>query len=102
MKSVAQVLRNISSKLEKSAGVLPNTKHRPAAVFPHDHPKVKDDKDHFPIPDASHARNALARANQFDEAPVWYSGSLEDLKKTVADAVKAKFPDIEVTKESYK
>jgi hypothetical protein len=87
---------------EIESAELPQTKHRPAAVFPHDHPKVKDDKDHFPIPDANHGRNALARANQYSEAPEWYDGSLEDLKKTVADKVKEKFPSIEVTEESYK
>lgn len=73
-----------------------------AFVFPAGHPKVKDDKPHFPINDEAHGKNALARANQYGAAPSWYNGSLEDLKKTVADKVKAKFPGIEVTEESYK
>jgi len=87
-------------KKGKAAGDT-KAENRPQPVFESTNPKVKDDKDHFPINDEAHARNALARANQYDEAPSWYDGSLDELKKTVADAVKAKYPDIEVTEESY-
>lgn len=39
----------------------------------------------YPVPDASHARNALARVSQFGTA---------DLKKKVRDKVYRKFPSI--------
>ena len=39
----------------------------------------------YPVPDASHARNALARASQFGTA---------DLKRRVREKVFRKFPDI--------
>lgn len=75
--------------------------HRPSPVFQSTDPKVTDNKDHFPINDEAHARNALARANQYSDAPSWYDGSLKSLKKTVADAIKNKYPGIEVTEDSY-
>lgn len=46
------------------------------------------------------ARNALARANQYDKSPGWYKGSLSDLKKAVASAVKKAYPSIEVSKKA--
>jgi hypothetical protein len=71
-------------------------------VFPADSKNVKDDKDHFPLEDEDQARNALARANQYDKAPDWFDGSLTELKKKVADTVKREFPNIEISEESYK
>ncbi len=56
----------------------------------------------FPIPDESHGRNALSRANQYSSAPSWYDGSLESLVKRVHSAVKKKFPGIETTPASAK
>lgn len=47
----------------------------------------------YPIPDASHARNALARASQ-------HAGP--DLKAKIRAKVKAKFPDIHVEGEKTK
>lgn len=74
---------------------------RPNPVFDHTSPDVLDDNDHFPINTAGRARNALARANQYSESPKWFDGSLEELKKRVADTVKKAYPDIDVTEESY-
>jgi len=74
--------------------------HRPNPVFDANHPKVNDDKDHFPLGDANQARNALARANQYGSAPKWWNGTLEELKNAVARKVKKEFPSIEVSKES--
>jgi 5'(3')-deoxyribonucleotidase len=90
----------ISNTLE--AGELPHTKDRPAPIFPKESPKVKDDKDHFPIPDKNHGLNALARVNQYGAAPSWYEGSLEDLKAAVLKAVKSKFPGIEIEEKKFK
>jgi len=71
-------------------------------VFQSTHSKVKDGTDHFPINDADQARNALARANQYNSAPKWYDGSLDSLVKAVASAVKKKYTSIEVTKAAKK
>jgi len=94
----------VSNTLETEAMALTH-KQREALpsgsfIFPAKHPKVKDDKDHFPIDTENRGRNALARANQYGAAPEWYDGSLESLKMTVAKRVKAKYPGIEVTEKS--
>jgi len=60
------------------------------------------DGKHFPIPDESHGRNALARANQFSSAPKWYKGSLQSFVSRVHNAVKKKFPGIDTTEKSEK
>jgi hypothetical protein len=75
---------------------------RGKCVFPAEHPKVKDNKDHFPINNVAQARNALARVNQYKKAPVWYNGSLKRIVTTVANAVKRNYKSIKVTKASYK
>ena len=59
---------------------------------PSSHPKVKGNKDHFPIQDLAHGRNALSRVGQYDSAPPWWSGSLEELKNTVTRAVRSRYP----------
>lgn len=41
----------------------------------------------YPVPDASHARNALSRVSQFGTA---------DLKQKIRDKVARKFPDIKL------
>jgi len=76
------------------------TRNRGDVVFPAESPKVKDDKDHFPINSEKQARNALARANQYKSSPKWYDGSLKTLVTKVANAVKKKYKGIEVSKEA--
>lgn len=73
------------------------TRNRPGAVLPHTHPRVKDNADHFPIDTLARARNAVARVNQFDAAPPWFSGSLAELQRIVRRAVKRRYPSINVT-----
>lgn len=75
---------------------------RPNPVFDHTDPKVLDNADHFPLNTEKRARAALSYANHYKKSPEWYDGSLSELKKRVADAVKRAYPDIEVTEESYK
>jgi hypothetical protein len=75
-------------------------RHRGDVVFPADSSKVTDDKDHFPINSLAQARNALARAGQYSSSPKWYKGSLSALKTKVHNAVKRKYPSIEVS-EAY-
>lgn len=96
--SQAEQIDVVSNTLERIARV--KARNRPSPVFQSTHPKVKDNKDHFPINDIAHARNALARANQYSSAPEWWDGSLQELKNAVARSVKAKFPSINVTRAS--
>ena len=77
-------------------------RNRGDVVFPAESPKVTDDKDHFPINNKNQARNALARANQYSSSPKWYKGKLTDLVKKVANAVKRKYKDIDVSKAAEK
>ena len=77
-------------------------RNRGNVVFPASSAKVTDDKDHFPINTESQARNALARASQYDKCPSWYDGSLTELVKKVHNKVKREYPDIEVTEKSEK
>jgi len=106
--SEIDVVSNTLEVMTKEAGKKPKgekgdakERSRPNPVFDHTNPKVLDNADHFPINDIGRARNALARANQYSDSPKWYDGSLDELKKTVADAVKKAYPDIEVTEEAY-
>lgn len=75
---------------------------KPNPVFDSTHPKVKDNKDHFPLGDADQARNALARANQYSSAPDWWDGSLKELVNAVARKVKKEYPSIDVSEASKK
>lgn len=94
----------LDSIIEKMAAKNKKTKGetRGDCVFQSTHPKVKDGKDHFPINSEAQARNALARVNQFEEAPPWYDGSLKSLVSSVAKAVENKYKDIEVSKSAKK
>jgi hypothetical protein len=77
-------------------------RHRGDVVFPAGSAKVKDDKDHFPVNNINQARNALARASQYNKVPSWYTGSLSELVKKVQNKAHRKYPSIEVTKKSAK
>lgn len=99
----AEEIDIVSNTIEKMAKKIPAGKDRPAAIFPSNHPKVKDGKDHYPIPDKSHGRAALQRLSQFkDSKPEWWSGSIGELKSAILRAVKAKFPGMEIEKEKFK
>lgn len=71
-------------------------------IFPADSTSVNDNKGHFPIPDAEHGRNAIARVNQYSFLPKWYSGkmNLKQLVEHVVNEVHKKFPSIEVSKDA--
>lgn len=74
-------------------------RNRPDAIFDNDDPDVTDNEDHFPIDTVGRARNALARCQQYDSSPPWYSGSLESLQEKVKRAVHGKYPEIEIAEE---
>jgi hypothetical protein len=65
----------IAKALDPNAEV----RNRGMVVFPADSSDVTDHQDHFPINSEAQARNALARAAQFDAAPSWFKGTLEEL-----------------------
>lgn len=71
-------------------------------VFPEGHPKNKSTKAHFPINNENQARNALARANQYNSAPEWFKGTLQELVNAVARKVHSKYPGIKETEKSTK
>lgn len=62
--------------------------------------RAKDKKDHFPINNIDQARNALARAHQYDKVPPWYKGSLKGLQDLVSKKVHSKYPSIGKEKKS--
>lgn len=97
----AQDVLNLAESFEKIAKKV-KVRNRPSPVFQSSHPKVKDNKDHFPLGDKDQARNALARASQYDSAPEWWSGSLQELVNAVQRAVKNKYPSIKTTEKSKK
>lgn len=98
----AQDILKMAEGFESFAKGKVKSRNRPRPVFDSKHPKVKDNKDHFPLGDENQARNALARANQYSSAPEWYSGSLQELVNAVTRAVKSKYPSIEVSEKSKK
>lgn len=75
---------------------------RGTCVFPAKHPKVTDNKDHFPLNSEAQARNALARANQFSKAPPWYKGTLQSLVSAVVRKVHSKYKGIEISDAAKK
>ena len=77
-------------------------RNKPAAIFGDKHPKVKDDKDHFPIDTIGRARNALARSHQYTSAPSWWKGSLKELQSAVSRAVHSKYPSIKISDKKKK
>jgi len=74
-------------------------RNRGNCVFPAEDSQVNDNEDHFPINDKAQARNALARANQYDSSPDWFDGTLKELKERVVKAVEDEYPSIEVDEE---
>jgi len=85
----AQIIASINEAAEhKTGGTLCGKVNR----------KVIDGKPHFPISDADHGRNALARVAQTAKHD-WWDGTKEELVAAVKKAVKAKFPSIDKDKE---
>ena len=105
MESILEGIQNILDEKQKGPEKKKaKSRSRGKAIFPYDSPKVKKDKppykDHFPINTEKQARNALSRVNQYKRVPPWYNGTLPQLKKAVAAAVKKAYPSIEVSKKS--
>jgi len=99
---ITEIIEKVAKKKKKKDDPKAKVRNRGDVVFSAESFKVKDNEDHFPINNENQARNALARANQYDKVPSWFKGSLKDLKKSVANKVKSKYKGIEVTDEAYK
>ena len=102
MSKIDDILRFATNFEIIATGKDPKAKvrNRGTVVFPAS--SSKDDKDHFPINDVGQARNALARASQYDKVPDWYNGSLQSLVSKVQSSVKSKYPSIETSEKSAK
>jgi hypothetical protein len=77
-------------------------KEKGSFIFPKDHPKVKNNKDHFPINTEGRGRNALSRANAFTKAPAWYSDTVKEFINSIVRAVHKKYPSIEISEKAKK
>jgi hypothetical protein len=97
-KELFKTAKKVKKESDPEAGV----RNRGKCVFPAEHPKVKDDEDHFPINTAAQARNALARVNQVSKAPSWFKGTVQEMVNAVVRAVKKEYPSIEVSKQAKK
>jgi hypothetical protein len=73
------------------------SRNRANPAIPSAHPKVTDNRDHFPLGSLTQARNALARVNQFKKRPEWWDGTLQELVNIVVKSVKRKYPSITVS-----
>ena len=91
------ILEELFNILEGKKDPKAKVRNKPDPIFSDKSSKVSDQKDHYPIPDAAHARNALARVAQTKTNPPWHKGTLSDLKKKVKSTVKRKFPSIDVS-----
>lgn len=56
--------------------------------------KILDYKDHFPIITQTQAQSSMARVLQLTEAPVWYAGSLTELRQMVYGGIMTLHPSI--------
>ena len=95
---IKEEINNLSEKKDPRAEI----RNRGVVVFPAESSKVLDDADHFPINNVAQARNALARASQYDKNPKWHKGSLASLVNKVQRKVKAEFPSIDTSPASAK
>lgn len=56
--------------------------------------KLLDKRDHFPVLTQTQARSSMTRAMQLRAVPVWYGGSLDDLRKEVYEGIVKAHPDM--------
>src|SRR6185436_6176811 len=56
--------------------------------------KLLDKKDHFPVFTETQARSSMSRAMQLNEVPVWYGGSIHDLRKEVFEGIAKAHPTL--------
>lgn len=71
-------------------------KRRNKYALPKSHKLVNDGRDHFPVHDEAHARNALSRMMQYERVPKWFDGKLTQLRNIIIRQVKIRHKDIDV------
>lgn len=54
--------------------------------------KLLDKRDHFPVFTETQARSSMSRAMQLTEAPIWYGGSIDELRKEVFEGIAKAHP----------
>lgn len=54
--------------------------------------RLLDKRDHFPVFTETQARSSMSRAMQLTEAPVWYGGSIDELRKEVFEGIAKAHP----------
>jgi hypothetical protein len=59
--------------------------------------RLLDKKDHFPVFTETQARSSMSRAMQLTGVPVWYGGSLDDLRKEVFEGIVKAHPTLAST-----
>lgn len=94
--------KDAAAKSKKKVDPKAKVRNRGLVVFPAESKNVKDKKDHFPINDAKQARNAWARAHQYDAVPPWYKGTLKSLQEAVRRKVRKEYPSIEFASDRKK
>jgi len=98
LEKAINIIAECFDKLAKKDEI--KARNRPKPVFQSTHPKVTDNKDHYPLGDENQARNAWARANQYNgKAPSWWSGSVSELKNAVKRKVKSLYPNIKISND---
>lgn len=98
--ALAEQFEKTAKDFEKAAEA--KARSRGKVALPAEHPKVNDNKDHYPTNNADQARNALARVSQHPSAPSWFKGSLSELQNIVRRFVKKHYPSIEVSSPKKK
>lgn len=58
--------------------------------------RVLDSKDHFPVITETQAQSSMARVLQLTDAPVWYNGTLAELRQDVYKGIVSLHPDIQL------
>lgn len=58
--------------------------------------RILDNKDHFPVITQTQAQSSMARVLQLTEAPVWYKGTLAELRQDVYKGIVELHPDIQL------
>lgn len=56
--------------------------------------RLLDNKEHFPVVTEIQARSSMARVLQLSETPVWYKGTINDLRQEVYAGIMAVHPNI--------
>lgn len=92
----------LAEKKKKKPDPDAKLRNRGNCVFPANSKYNTSSKDRFPINDEKQARNAWARADQFDSAPDWFDGSLTNLQKLVKRKIKAEYPKISLEDKKSK